>query len=111
MHSRVRRTLKVAGWSFGTLLLLLCIFMGLLLFPGFLFAHKLEHQNLVVYSNEDLSDSMESVLREIESRLATSTIDAPAIKHRIFFGHDAQVFGALQRAHELRLHWQVIPEG
>jgi len=98
MHSSVRKTLKVAGWSFGTLFLLLCIFLGLLLFPGFLFAHRLEHGNLVVYSNQDLGAGIDPILREVDRRLASSEINAPAISHRIFFGHDAPVFGALQRA-------------
>jgi hypothetical protein len=98
MHAALRKSLKVAGWSFGTLFALLALFAGLLAFPGFLFAHKLEHGNLVAYSEEDLSGSLEPVLREIDRRLATSAIDDPAITHRIFFGHDAQIFGALQRA-------------
>ena len=74
------------------------MFVGLLAFPGFLFAHKLEQGNLVVYSDEDLSGSIEPILREIDRRLATSEINDPALTHRIFFGHDAQIFGALQRA-------------
>ena len=41
MQPALRKTLKIAGWSFGTLFLLLCTFVGLLAFPGFLFAHKL----------------------------------------------------------------------
>lgn len=98
MHITLRRAFKVAGWSFGTLLLLLCIFLGLLLFPGFLFAHRIEHENLVVYSNQNLSGSAGPILREINQRLATSEINAPAITHRIFFGHDAQIFGAVQGA-------------
>jgi hypothetical protein len=90
------KTLKVAGWSIGTLFALLALFVGLLAFPGFLFAHKLEQGNLA-YSDEELTGSLEPVLREIDRRLATSAIDDPAITHRIFFGHDAQIFGALQR--------------
>jgi hypothetical protein len=92
------KTLKVAGWSIGTLFALLALFVGLLAFPGFLFAHKLAQGNLVAYSDEELSGSLEPVLREIDRRLATSGIDDPAITHRIFFGHDTQIFGALQRA-------------
>jgi len=98
MRATVRKTLKIAGWSFGALLALLGIFVGLLLFPGFLFAHKLEQGNLVAYSDEELSGRIEPVLREIDRRLATSAINDPAITHRIFFGEDAQIFGALQRA-------------
>ena len=98
MRATIRKTLKVAGWSFGALFTLLCIFVGLLAFPGFLFAHKLEQGNLAVYSDEELSGSIEPVLREINRRLATSEINDPSLTHRIFFGHDAAIFGALQKA-------------
>ena len=98
MKPKLRKTLKVAGWSFGGLLLLLGTFVGLLLFPGFLFAHKLEHGNLIAYSDEDLGKGLEPILREMNARLATSEIDDLSITHRIFFGHDNRMFGALQRA-------------
>jgi hypothetical protein len=97
MQKAVRKTLKVAGWSVGALALLLATFMGLLAFPGFLFAHKLEQGNLLAYSDEDLSGSIEPILREVDRRLATSEINDPSQTHRIFFGRDAQIFGALQR--------------
>jgi hypothetical protein len=85
------------GWSFGGILLLLGTLVGLLAFPGFLFAHKLEQGNLVAYSNESLRGSLEPVLREIDRRLATSEINDLSLIHRIFFGHDARAFTALQR--------------
>ena len=99
MHRTVRETLKVAGWSLGGLALLLGTFVGLLAFPGFLFAHKLEQGNLTAYSEEALNGSIEPILREIDRRLATSEINDPSLTHRIFFGHDADLFGAVQKAH------------
>jgi hypothetical protein len=104
MRSTLRKTLKVAGWSFGGLVLLFSTFMGLLLFPGFLFAHKLEHGNLVAYSDQDMSGSLEPILREVSRRLAASEIDDLSITHRIFFGHDNRVFGALQRTRAEIVH-------
>ncbi|HEU4781369.1 MAG TPA: hypothetical protein VFS58_15920 [Steroidobacteraceae bacterium] len=98
MHPKLRKLLKVSGWTFGGLMLLLGTFVGLLLFPGFLFAHKLEQGNLIAYSDEDLSGSLEPVLREIDRRLATSAINDPALTHHIFFGHGNRMFGALQNA-------------
>jgi len=98
MHKAARRTLKVTGWSFGGLVLLLGTFIGLLAFPGFLFAHKLEQANLKVYSEEALNDRIEPILREVDRRLTTSEINDPSLTHHIFFGHDAQIFGALQEA-------------
>jgi hypothetical protein len=98
IRTRVRKTLKVAGWAFGAVFLLLATFLGLLAFPGFLFAHKLEQGNLVAYSGEDLGGSFNPVLHEVERRLATSEINDQAITHRIFFAHGEQIFGALQNA-------------
>jgi hypothetical protein len=98
IRTRVRKTLKVAGWAFAAVFLVLATFMGLLAFPGFLFAHKLQLGNLVAYSGEDLGDSINPVLHEVERRLATSEINDLAITHRIFFAHDEQIFGALQNA-------------
>lgn len=98
MRPTLRKTLKVTGWSFGGLFLLLGTFVGLLLFPGFLFAHKLEHGNLIAYSDQDQGKDLEPILREMSGRLASSEIDDRSITHRIFFGHDNRVFRALQRA-------------
>ena len=40
----MRKTLRITGWSFGGgILLSLGAFIGLLVFPGFLFAHKTEY--------------------------------------------------------------------
>jgi hypothetical protein len=79
-------------------LFLLVVFITLLAFPGFMFAHETRHANLTVYSDVDLSKEFAPVLREIHSRLAASTIEAPATEHRIFFGHDKVFFGWLQDA-------------
>ena len=98
MHSTLRKTLKVAGWSFGSLFVLLVTFVALLAFPGFLFAHKLEQGNLTIHFDEPPDGPMEPILREVGRRLAKSEINDPAQTHHIFFGHDAQLFGALQRA-------------
>jgi hypothetical protein len=35
----MRKALRITGWSFGGILLSLGAFVGLLVFPGFLFAH------------------------------------------------------------------------
>lgn len=98
MNSALRKTLRVTGWSFGSLVVLLGAFIALLAFPGFLFAHKLEQGNLTVYSNEPLDGRIEPILREIDRRLATSAINDPTLAHQIFFGHGAELFGALQGA-------------
>ena len=98
MHSTLRKSLKFAGWSLGGVFVLLGIFIALLAFPGFLFAHKLEQGNLTVYSEEVLDGNVEPVLREIQERLAISEINDPALVHQLFFGDGAKMFGVLQEA-------------
>jgi hypothetical protein len=94
----LRKFLRIGGWSLGSLLVLLAAFIALLAFPGFMFAHETKHANLTLYSDADLSTDFAPVLREIQARLAASTIDAPATEHRIFIGHDKVLFGWLQNA-------------
>jgi hypothetical protein len=93
-----RKVLRIAGWSLGSLLVLLAAFIALLAFPGFMFAHETRHANLTLHSDADLSKDFAPVLREIHARLAASTIDAPATGHQIFIGHDMALFGWLQDA-------------
>ena len=62
----MRKTLRITGWSFGGgILLSLGAFVGLLVFPGFLFAHKTEYRNFTVYSQQQLV-GMDSILRNVE---------------------------------------------
>ena len=53
MASRLRRVFKFAGWSLGTVFVLLAAFMALLAWPGLLFAHQLEYRNFLVDDNGD----------------------------------------------------------
>jgi len=98
MNSTRRKSLKVAGWSFGSLAMLLAVFMALLAFPGFLFAHKIERGNLTVYSEREIDANIEPILHDMQQRLAKSEINDPALSHQIFFGDGAKIFGALQEA-------------
>jgi hypothetical protein len=83
----MRKALKITGWSFGGILLAVGAFVALLVFPGALFAHKLEYRNFTVYSQQQL-DGMSSILRNVESRLSTSPIYDPSLEQNIFFGYD-----------------------
>ncbi len=98
MGRRLRKTLKIAGWSFGGLFALVAMFVGLLAFPGFMFAHQLEYRNLTVYSDEDLRVGIEPVLARIDAQIAASEINDPALEYDIYFGHANRPFRALQRA-------------
>lgn len=99
MGPRLRKTLKITGWSFGGLLALLGVFIGLLVFPGFMFAHQLEYRNLTVYSDEDLRGSIEPILARIDAQIAASEINETELRHEIYFGHANRPFRALQRTH------------
>jgi len=98
MTSSWRRALKIGGWCLGSVVAMLAAFIGLLAFPGFMFAHQLEHANLVVHSDEELRGRIEPVLRRAVTQLAQSGIDAPDLRHHVFFGHGNRAFRALQDA-------------
>lgn len=86
MGPRLRKTLKVTGWSFGSLLVLLVAFVGPLAYPGFMFAHQLEYQNITVHSEENLAGRIEPILARVNAQLAASEIHEPALAHDIFLG-------------------------
>lgn len=104
MGRRLRKTLKIAGWSFGGLFALVVMFVGLLAFPGFMFAHQLEYRNLTVYSDEDLRAGIEPVLARVDAQIAASELNDTALGHDIYFGHANRPFRALQRAHLELVH-------
>src|SRR5262245_46550951 len=96
MTSGFRTVLKSTGWSLVPLFLVLVVFVGLLTFPGFMFAHETKYANLTIYSDEIPSAGFEPQLRAINARIKASTIDSPRTEHRIFLGHDKAVFGFVQ---------------
>lgn len=106
MGTRIRRTLKITGWSFGGLLLLIVAFVGLLAFPGFMFAHQLEYRNFTLHSDENLRGRIEPVLARMDAQLAASEIHDPTLQYDIFFGHDNAAFQALDRA-----RWALVTAG
>jgi hypothetical protein len=77
MTLTIRGVLKATGWTLGGLFLVLLMFVGLLAFPAFMFAHEVKHANITIHTDEDLSADLEPVLREIHTRIAASRIDAP----------------------------------
>lgn len=96
MGPRLRKTLKVSGWSFGSLLVLLVAFVGPLAYPGFMFAHQLEYQNITVHSEENLAGRIEPILARVNAQLAASEIHEPALAHDIFLGFGNDPFRILQ---------------
>ena len=98
MNPTVKKALKTGGWSLGGVLGLLMVFVALLAFPGFMFAHQLAYRNLTVYADQDLRGGMEPILARVAAQVAASEINAPGLEHDIYFGHDNAPFRALQRA-------------
>ena len=82
MGQRLRNTLKITGWSFGGLFALVAAFVGLLAFPGFMFAHQLEYRNFTVYSDEDLRGRIEPILAGVDAQLSASEINDPSLAVR-----------------------------
>lgn len=97
MRTGLRKALKITGCSFGVVLLVLGSYLGLLFYPGVLFANKVEYKNFTVYSDQDLGSGVEAILRDVEAALETSAIYDPSLRHDIFFGHNNVVFGGIQR--------------
>ena len=103
MGSGLRKALRIGGWSFGGLLLLVVLFVGLLAFPGFMFAHQLEYRNITVHSDEQLRGSIEPILAGMEAQLSASEISDPALQFDVFLGHDNAAFRLLDR-----LRWAIV---
>ena len=103
MGHRLRKALKITGWSFGGLLVLVAAFVGLLAFPGFMFAHQLEYRNFTVYSDEDMRGRIEPILAGVDAQLSASELNDPSLRYDLFLGHDNAAFLALDRT-----RWTVL---
>lgn len=67
----------------------------LLIFPQPLFAHEVSYKNFKVYSREPLDDSVYAVLDKVEARLATSEINTPEVKPRVFLVNGFRLYSFL----------------
>ena len=80
MNRTLAKTMKVGGWASGGLVSLLAVFIGLLAFPGFMFAHQLQYRNITAHSDQDLHGRIEPTLARVHAQIAASEIDAPALE-------------------------------
>jgi hypothetical protein len=103
MGQRLGKILKITGWSFGGLLALVAAFVGLLAFPGFIFAHQLEYRNITVHSDEQLRGRIEPILAGMDAQLSASEISDPSLQFDLFLGHDNAAFRVLDRA-----RWAIV---
>src|SRR5689334_21859878 len=70
-------------------------FVLLLCFPQVLFAHQVTYKNFTVYSREPLDQNVYAMLDKVEARLATSEVNNPNVKPKIFLTGSQQLYSAL----------------
>lgn len=92
----IKRLLKIAGLTFGSLLALFSVYLALLIYPGVLFAHSETYGNLTIHSDDDLT-GIDRILREIDQALMTSEINDPDVEHDIFLGNGNRIFRWTQK--------------
>ncbi len=90
------KVLKIGGATLGGVILLLTAYLGILFYPGVLFANQVTYKNFTVYSQQVLGSDIQVVLDDIQAALGTSEIYDPALKHSIFFGYGNAPFRAVQ---------------
>ena len=78
-----------------TLLSLAAAYALLLCFPQVLFAHQVTYKNFTVYSRQPLDQNIYAVLDKAEALLATSEINNPNVRPKIFLTNSQQLYSAL----------------
>src|SRR6185503_18166466 len=87
--SRAYRTVRYLFVS------LAAVYFLLLIFPQVLFAHETSYANASVYSREPLDQNIRAVLDKAEARLATSEINTPEVRPRIFLTNSYRLYSFL----------------
>jgi len=67
----------------------------LLCFPQVLFAHEISYGNFRVYSREPMDHEINAVLDKVDARLATSGINTPAVKPKVFLTNNFTLYRVL----------------
>jgi hypothetical protein len=86
------RTYSIARYLFVSTA---AVYFLLLIFPQVLFAHEISYENAAVYSREPLDQNIGAVLAKAEARLATSEINTPEVKPRIFLTGSFKLYSFL----------------
>ena len=74
---------------------LVAAYVLLLCFPQVLFAHQVAYKNFTVYSRAPLDQNVYAMLDKVEARLATSPINNPQVKPKIFLTNNQRLYSAL----------------
>ncbi len=67
----------------------------LLCFPQVLFAHEISYRNFQVYSRQPLDASVYAVMDKVDARLATSEINSPTVKSKVFLTNSFSFYRVL----------------
>ena len=67
----------------------------LLCFPQVLFAHQITYKNFTVYSRGPLDQNIYAVLDKVEAKLATSQLNDPQVKPKIFLTNSQRLYSVL----------------
>lgn len=88
-NSKLYRTFRYVVFSAAAAyVLLLC-------YPQVLFAHQISYKNFTVYSRQPLDQNIYAMLDRVEARLATSSINNPNVRPKIFLTNSQQLYSAL----------------
>ena len=60
------------------------LYLLFLIFPQPFFVHEFKYGRIVIRSDEPIPATAESVLREVENRLAASPLNQPSLKRRVY---------------------------
>jgi hypothetical protein len=74
---------------------LVLAYLLLLCFPQVLFGHQISSGNLTVYSREPLDQNIYTVLDRVQQRLATSPINSPDVKPKIFLTNSFRFYSTI----------------
>jgi hypothetical protein len=86
------RAYKAARYLFVSIA---AIYLLLLTFPQVLFAHEISYGNAAVYFREPIDQNIHAVLDKAEAKLATSEINTPEVKPKIFLTNNFKLYSLL----------------
>ena len=75
------KKVKIANYIITGLLI---FYIGLIIYPNFLFGHSIKYKNFRIFSTNSLDNNIYALLDKAESNLFTSTINDTTITHNIY---------------------------
>lgn len=79
-----RKILKWSAWAFGTLIVMLGLYVSVFFFPYPLFPHHMEIDGFSVYSDREIPDSFKVVLKDVQRRVEAMPLFRADALPRIF---------------------------